>query len=97
MIDDAITPDDFYAGRQEEFMRRRDFLIGLRKWSQAVIGGIVLGGFVATAESEAGWVDSRGSWVNGRVVGSANRGGSWINGGGGGGDRRGGGGWVKSR
>jgi len=68
---------------EAELMLRRDFLKGLKKWSQAVISGVVLAGLLPTPEVEAGWVNSRGSWVNGAGAGGwANRGASWINGGG---------------
>lgn len=44
---------------------RRDFLIGLGKWSKAVIGGVVLGGALLPGkEAEAvGW-SNHGNWVN---------------------------------
>ncbi|MBK8182359.1 MAG: hypothetical protein IPK63_05350 [Candidatus Competibacteraceae bacterium] len=44
---------------------RRNFLIGLGKWSKAVIGGVVLGGVLLPGkEAEAvGW-SNRGNWVN---------------------------------
>ncbi len=44
---------------------RRDFLIGLGKWSKAVIGGVVLGGVMLPGkEAEAvGW-SNHGNWVN---------------------------------
>lgn len=72
---------------REELCSRRDFLIGLKKWSKIVIGGAV---FAATLtenpqEASAGWINRRGGWG----------GGSWINRGGGGWvNRRGGGGWI---
>ncbi len=78
-----------------ELICRRDFLKSMKKWSQAVIGGIVLGALVPSSETEAGWVNSRGSWVNhGGGGGWANRGASWINGGGGWLNGGGGGSWV---
>jgi hypothetical protein len=87
-----------------ESLRRRDFLKSLKKWSQAVIGGVVLGALVPGSRAEAGWVNSRGSWVNGGGGGWVNGGGGgWINGGGGwinrGGSwvNGGGGGWVNRR
>ena len=75
-----------------EMHERRAFLRGLGKWSQAVIGGVLLGG-AATLSPQAragGWINRRGGYG----------GGGWINGGGGGGggwiNRRGGGGggWI---
>jgi hypothetical protein len=81
-----------------ELLRRRDFLKSLKKWSQVVIGGVVLGSLLPGSETEAGWINSRGGWLNGRGGGWVNRGGSWINGGGGGWvNRRGGGGWLNAR
>jgi hypothetical protein len=91
------------TAEEVEILRRRDFLKSLKKWSQAVIGGVVLGALVPGSRAEAGWVNSRGSWVNGGGGGWANRGGSWVNGGGGwinrGGSwvNGGGGGWVNRR
>ena len=70
---------------------RRSFLIGLGRWSRAVIVGAVAGGALLTEKpAQAGWLNRRGccrggSWVDGRGSGSwANRrgggwGGSWIN------------------
>lgn len=62
-----------------EALRRRDFLKSLKKWSQAVIGGVALGALLPSAKAEAGWINGRGggggSWVN-RGGGG---GGSWIN------------------
>ena len=82
---------------------RRNFLRGLGKWSLAVIGGVVLGAVAAPPEAK-GWVNTRGSWVNGPGAGGwANRGASWINGGGGWINRGGTwvngvrGGWVNGR
>ena len=72
-----------------EIQERRAFLRGLGKWSQAVIGGVLLGGGLTVAQraSAGGWINRRGGY-----------GGGWINGGGGGGwiNRRGygGGGWI---
>ena len=88
-----------------EALRRRDFLKSLKKWSQAVIGGVALGALLPGSRAEAGWINSRGAWVNGGGGGGgwANRGGSWVNGGGGwinrGGSwvNGGGGGWVNRR
>ena len=66
------------TAEEVESLRRRDFLQSLKKWSQAVIGGVVLGALVPGSRAEAGWVNSRGSWVNGGGGGWANRGGSWV-------------------
>jgi hypothetical protein len=82
---------------------RRQFLRGLGKWSQAVIGGVLLGGALTHADPARAWAAGRGyrgsaavgaggAWANG---GGAYRygGGGWINGGGGG-WINGGGGWI---
>ncbi len=77
---------------EDDLQSRRDFLIGLKKWSKAVIGGAVaatvLGG--TPRDASAGWINRRGggrrSWLNGRGGG----GGGWVN-------RRGGGGWLNRR
>ncbi len=62
---------------------RREFLRGLGKWSQAVIGGVLLGSALAVSQpaSSSSWINRRGGWDGG---------GSWIN-------RSGGGGWVNRR
>lgn len=84
---------------------RRQFLRGLGKWSQAVIGGVLLGGALTHADPARAWAAARGyrgsaavggagGWVNRYGGGGwANRAGGsgWINGGG---YRYGGGGWI---
>lgn len=69
---------------------RRMFLRGLGKWSQAVIGGVLLGGGLTVSHRT-----SAGAWAN-RRGGYGYGGGGWINryGGGGGWINGGGGGWV---
>jgi hypothetical protein len=75
------------ASEGEELLKRRDFLIGLKKWSKIVIGGALISGALAAREASAGawvnrwlgggaWVNGGSAWVNGRGVGG---GGSWIN------------------
>ncbi|HEX3230093.1 MAG TPA: hypothetical protein VHQ95_14050 [Pyrinomonadaceae bacterium] len=99
MADDpTIQPgEDINPSDEEERRRsRRDFLVGLRKWSAIIIGSAVLGGALPSQEAKAaGWVNGRGGgggWLNGRSGGG---GGGWINGGGGGGWINGrGGGWI---
>jgi hypothetical protein len=104
------TPDS--ATADEELRSRRDFLIGLGRWSKIVIGAAVLGGIsaeVPKAEAAA-WVNRRG--VRGAAVVARPAGGAavvarpvggtaWVNHAGGGGgwvNRRGGGGaWVNRR
>jgi hypothetical protein len=90
---------------EKEALARRDFFVGLAKWSSAVIGGIAFGGVMSPSESQA----YRGSWVNRRGGGGwANRrggggwanavGGAWHNIGGTWANARGGGGrWVNRR
>ncbi|MCP5449597.1 MAG: twin-arginine translocation signal domain-containing protein [Gammaproteobacteria bacterium] len=84
---------------------RREFLRGLGKWSQAVIGGVLLGGAATLVpQARAGaWINRRGGyggggWINGGGGGWINRrggygGGSWINRRGG----YGGGSWINRR
>ena len=75
------------AESRKELCSRRDFLIGLKKWSKIVIGGALFAATMVGNEKEA----SAGSWINRR----GGWGGGWLNGGGGGWlNRRGGGGWI---
>src|SRR5262245_55034476 len=105
MADDNHAQQMADTAAEAELLRRRDYLKSLKKWSQAVIGGVILGALLPGSKAEAGWVNTRGSWVNGGGGGGgwANRGGSWVNGGGGwinrGGSwvNGGGGGWVNRR
>jgi len=89
---DGQSPSD-----EKALLTRRDFLVGLKKWSTVVIGGAVLGGLLLPpTDAEAGaWINNRGGWGGGGWI-NGGGGGSWINGGGGGGwvNRGGGGGWV---
>jgi hypothetical protein len=62
MINDYTAEEGESSVEYSKLVARRDFLMGLRKWSQPVIAGIVLGGFVAP-ESEAGWLNAGGRWV----------------------------------
>lgn len=63
---------------------RREFLRGLGKWSQAVIGGVLLGGSLTVSRpaDASSWINRRGDYWGG--------GGSWVN-------RSGGGGWINRR
>jgi hypothetical protein len=79
---------------EQKLLSRRDFLAGLRKWSAAVIGVAVAGSVFLPGETASGWVNGRGSWVNGSGGGWVNRGGSWVNGGGGGSWYNRGGAWA---
>jgi hypothetical protein len=81
------------TAEEQTLQSRRGFLIGLGKWSRAVIVGAVAGGALLTDRpAQAGWLNRRGCC----------RGGSWVDGGGGGSwaNRRGGGwggSWVNHR
>jgi hypothetical protein len=99
MSDERLTekaPEAAVA--EKELQSRRDFLIGLGRWSKIVIGATLLGGIGAGApDAQAGaWVNRRGgyggggAWVNNRYGG----GGAWVNNRGGYG---GGGAWVNRR
>ena len=100
MADDRkIEPgeDAHESDEEKRLLSRRNFLVGLQRWSAIIIGGTLLAGALPPPEASA-WVNGRvggggtAAWVNGR--------GGWINGGGGGGagwvNRAGGGGaaWV---
>ena len=72
-----------------DIQSRRDFLIGLKKWSKAVIGGVLLAGSSLGADKEARawgvrrrvvWANRRGprAWLNGGRA-WANGGRAWIN------------------
>lgn len=95
MIEHPVTaPEPDPASAEAQRQGRRDFLLGLGRWSKVAIGVALFGG-LAAPESDAvagAWVNRRGGWING--------GGGWINGGGGGGwlnGRGGGGGWINRR
>ena len=84
-----------------EIQERRTFLRGLGKWSQAVIGGVLLGGGLTVSHraSAGAWANRRGGYGGGGgLINGGGGGGGWINGGGGGGGwvnrRGGGGGWI---
>lgn len=73
---------------EEELVNRRAFLLGLGKWSLAVIGGALLGGALLNPKEEANaavaWANrggGGGAWANRRGGGGAwaNGGGGWIN------------------
>ncbi len=83
-----------------EVQERRAFLRSLGKWSQAVIGGVLLGGGLTVSHraSAGAWANRRGGYGGGGWINGGGGGGGWINGGGGGGGwvnrRGGGGGWI---
>lgn len=93
---DAENIKEENAPDEEALLNRRDFLVGLKKWSKIVIGGaLAAGALAAPKDASAGsWINRRGGgagWVNGG-------GGGWLNGGGGGWvNRRGGLGWINRR
>jgi hypothetical protein len=88
-MDDEAHESEMQA-EDPEVSDRREFLRSLGKWSAAAIAAILFSESMP-ANDVAGWMNRRGSWING-----AGRGGTWINGGG---DwiNRGGGGWLNSR
>jgi len=104
MKQDSKKEPGGHEAQEQALLARRDFLVGIAKWSSAVIGGIALGGVLGSPQSaEAVWVNRRGGRINGRSGGWPN-GGGWINGGGGwyniGGtwaNAIGGGGWINRR
>ena len=107
MADEANEPDNEQLDPEaRELSDRRDFLRSLGKWSTAAIAAILLTESSPSSEA-SGWVNRRGSWVNGPGAGGwVNRSGSWANGGGawlnsgtnwnnrGGSWINGGGGWI---
>ena len=91
--DDKLEPTEELLD-EEDLVSRRDFLVGLGKWSKIVIGLALLGGTLTMPENDAA---ARTTWANGGRGGWANRvgGGGWANRyGGGGWANRGGGGWA---
>ncbi len=108
-----IEPDEDVHESDEEqrLLSRRNFLVGLQRWSAIIIGGTLLAGALPPPEASAwvngrvgvgggsaAWVNGRGGWVNGGGGGGA----AWVNRAGGGGagwvNRSGGGGaWVNGR
>lgn len=107
MSDETINePGPDAEPADAELQGRRDFLIGLGRWSKAVIGAALLGGLALPgADAEAGWANRRGGgggWANRRGGGGgwANRrggGGAWANRNGGGTWANRNGGWVNRR
>lgn len=91
MNEQPVEVAEFSSATEEDLQGRRDFLIGLGRWSKIAISVAVLGGLAGRATDT-----QAGAWVNGR--GGVPRGGSWANGGGGGwANRRGAGGWANAR
>ena len=98
--DSEIRSED-NARNEEELLNRRDFLIGLKKWSMIAIGGALLSGALTAPEASGGawvnrwgggggWINGGGVWGNGGPV-WGNAGTIWGNGGGS--WANGGGGW----
>jgi len=83
MVPDA-EPASEPTPAEAELQGRRDFLIGLGRWSKAAIGVAVLGGLVGSGSDAAAgaWINNRGGgggWINGGGGWINRRGGSWIN------------------
>ena len=82
------------GGEKQDMQSRREFLIGLSKWSRVVVTGAVFGGGMLTHKAaDAGWINRRGCCVGGSWVDGRGSGGSWAN-------RRGGGfggSWINRR
>ena len=72
----VVPPED---GVNDE--RRREFLVGVKRWSLAVVGLVTAGAVLAPGEAHAwsngAWVNRRGGWVNGASW--SNHGGGWVN------------------
>jgi hypothetical protein len=70
-----------HVSDEQELVSRRAYLLSLKKWSKAVIGGVLLGGLLAHTdkEAEAGWLNRRGGWANGGWVNRRGGGGTWAN------------------
>jgi hypothetical protein len=93
--------DEEISNTEQELLDRRDFLLGLKKWSKIVIGGALLGSGLLNAGAEkeaeaAAWANRGGgggaAWANrggggAAVVRPPGGGGAWAN-------RAGGGAWA---
>jgi hypothetical protein len=94
---DAEAKANAELSEEQALQSRRGFLLGLGKWSSAVIVGAVAGGTLLPEQTAqaAAWINRRGGivvggggWIDGRGDG-----GSWVN-------RRGGGfggSWINRR
>ncbi len=100
---DTLQQDQKDETAKDGQLSRRDFLVGLKKWSKVVVAAALVGGSLGRADNaDAGsWINRRGGgggWANRHHGGGGawgNRGGSWANGHRGGwANRRGGLGWV---
>ena len=94
-----------FLHEKEGLLSRREYLISLKKWSKAVIGGVLLGSIIegcagtAWSNSGSGWGNQASPWRN-NIGGWRNNSGGWRNGSagwrngsGGGWKNSGGGGW----
>lgn len=98
MEDDKELEQDEKVVDKQKLVSRRDFLVGLRKWSAAVIGVTIVGGVLLPEETRGQWINRRATWVNGGGGGWINRGGTWVNRGSAWANRAGGGAaWVNRR
>jgi hypothetical protein len=92
MADDpTIQRDDDvnHSDEDDRQLSRRDFLVGLHKWSAIIIGTTLVGGALPSQEARAaGWINGRGGGGGGGWINRSGGGGGWING------RGGGGGWI---
>jgi hypothetical protein len=74
MTQDPKNKPEGTEPEEQEALARRDFLVGIAKWSTAVIGGVALaGGLGGSRSAEAG------AWVNRRGGIGIGGGGSWVN------------------
>ncbi len=74
---------------ENKLINRREFFVGLKKWSKVVIGGAIAGSVAANGVQEAqaaSWINRRGGWNNRKT--------SWLNGGGWTNRRGGGSAWI---
>ena len=56
------SKQDEHVHNEEELLNRREYLLSLKKWSKAVIAGILVGGISSCGGS---WVNaSGGGWGN---------------------------------
>jgi len=92
MTNDLETHGDGETPPLDDQQRqRRDFLLGLGRWSKVVIGAAVFGGLaVPSSAVQAGWLNRRGPVRGGGWANSYGGGGTWVN-------RRGVGGWINGR
>ncbi len=71
-----------YVSDEEDVVSRREYLIGLKKWSKVVIGGVLLGCLLAHTDKEAeagSWVNRRGGWADRGWANRRGGGGTWAN------------------